>query len=151
MPGTTSFPIETRRLLIRPVRLDDLDELAEIVADPEVMRHITAQTSARPLQTTCFPALKSIMTSLCLQAYFNPDHEASPPGTGAFASTRQHRHSVLSRCRAGVGYQFLGALPLLAQIPLRVCGHRRTGEIVHEVDQEIATASSLLTCCRFIE
>lgn len=40
MPGTKSFPIETSRLLIRPIRLDDLDKLAEIVADAKVMRYI---------------------------------------------------------------------------------------------------------------
>jgi RimJ/RimL family protein N-acetyltransferase len=31
-------PIETPRLLIRPFRTTDIDALAEIVADPEVMR-----------------------------------------------------------------------------------------------------------------
>lgn len=32
--------LDTHRLLLRPFRADDLDAMAAIWADPEVMRHI---------------------------------------------------------------------------------------------------------------
>jgi RimJ/RimL family protein N-acetyltransferase len=43
--------IETRRLRLRPWRDDDLDRLAEIYADPEVMRYIGPGTTANRAQT----------------------------------------------------------------------------------------------------
>jgi RimJ/RimL family protein N-acetyltransferase len=40
MSGSTPPTLETPRLLLRPLRDDDLDAYAEMTGDPEVMRHI---------------------------------------------------------------------------------------------------------------
>jgi RimJ/RimL family protein N-acetyltransferase len=39
--------IETERLLLRPIRIDDVDLLVELDSDPEVMRFLTGRPSAR--------------------------------------------------------------------------------------------------------
>ena len=36
------MPLETERLLLRPLTLDDLDDIARFVSDPETMRYIGA-------------------------------------------------------------------------------------------------------------
>ena len=38
---TIPLPIETERLLIRPFETDDLDSIAQVYGDPEVMRHVS--------------------------------------------------------------------------------------------------------------
>ena len=43
--------IETARLRLRPWRNDDLDRLAEIYADPDVMRYIGPRTTSNRAQT----------------------------------------------------------------------------------------------------
>ncbi len=41
-----SFPIETRRLLIRPLRIEDAEELHELYSDAEAMRFLSAEVPA---------------------------------------------------------------------------------------------------------
>jgi RimJ/RimL family protein N-acetyltransferase len=38
---TISLPIETERLLVRPFQPDDVDAMAKIYSDPDVMRHVS--------------------------------------------------------------------------------------------------------------
>ena len=51
--------IETERLLLRPFRLDDLDELAALFGDPDVMRYVGTGLPIRRDETD--RALKSII------------------------------------------------------------------------------------------
>ena len=37
---TPPLPVETERLLLRPHRLEDLDDLVRFHSDPEVVRHV---------------------------------------------------------------------------------------------------------------
>lgn len=39
--------VETERLVLRPITLDDVDLLVDLDSDPEVMRHLTGRPSAR--------------------------------------------------------------------------------------------------------
>lgn len=45
----TAPVLETDRLILRPHRVEDLDEVAAMWADPDVVRHVTGTPSTRPL------------------------------------------------------------------------------------------------------
>jgi ribosomal-protein-alanine N-acetyltransferase len=51
--------VETARLILRPFSMDDLDSLAEIFADPEVMRYVGKRRPATREETRT--ALESVM------------------------------------------------------------------------------------------
>ena len=50
-PGAGGFPLETERLLIRPLRPDDAEQLHQVYGDPEAMRCIPSGCTASVEET----------------------------------------------------------------------------------------------------
>ncbi|GAB3372510.1 GNAT family N-acetyltransferase [Azotobacter armeniacus] len=85
------FISETERMLIRPLSLDDVPSLAEILSDPEVMKH--------SVRGVCDEAATRRFIEWCLACY-------ESHGVGPWALVEKESRALIGFC--GVGPEFVG-------------------------------------------